>query len=72
MYGMAIAGFLIQDKSGRIRFFEETFLLADNQYESTSRNAFFYSSAMWTFFLMLEVLLEDCIPLLRPYPQLGK
>ena len=28
-YGMTIAGFLIQDELGKIRFFEETFLLAD-------------------------------------------
>ena len=28
-YGMTIAGFLIQDKSGRAWFFEETFLLTD-------------------------------------------
>ena len=32
-YGMAIAGFSIQDKSGRARFFEETFLLADTSME---------------------------------------
>ena len=32
-YGMAIAGFSIQDKSGRARFFEETFLLADTSIE---------------------------------------
>lgn len=32
-YGMAIAGFLIQDKLGKIRFFEETFLLADTSME---------------------------------------
>ena len=30
---MAIAGFSIQDKSGRARFFEETFLLADTSME---------------------------------------
>ena len=28
-YGIAIIGFLIQNKSGKARFFEETFLLAD-------------------------------------------
>ena len=28
-YGMTIAGFSIQDVLGKIRFFEETFLLAD-------------------------------------------
>ena len=32
-YGMAIAGFSIQDKLGRARFFEETFLLADTSME---------------------------------------
>lgn len=32
-YGMVIAGFSIQDKLGRIRFFEETFLLADTSME---------------------------------------
>ena len=32
-YGMAIAGFSIQDKSGRAQFFEETFLLADTSME---------------------------------------
>ena len=30
---MVIAGFLIQDKMGKIRFFEETFLLADTSME---------------------------------------
>ena len=29
-YGMTIAGFLIQDGLGKIRYFEETFLLAEN------------------------------------------
>ncbi len=28
-YGMALAGFSLQDSLGRVRFFEETFLLAD-------------------------------------------
>ncbi len=32
-YGMVLAGFSIQDKSGKIRFFEETFLLADTSME---------------------------------------
>ena len=32
-YGMAIAGFSIQDKSGKARFFEETILLADMSME---------------------------------------
>ena len=32
-YGMVIAGFSIQDKTGKIRFFEETFLLADTSME---------------------------------------
>ena len=30
---MVIAGFSIQDKTGKIRFFEETFLLADTSME---------------------------------------
>ena len=33
MYDMVIAGFSIQDKTGKIRFFEETFLLADTRME---------------------------------------
>ena len=32
-YGIAIAGFSIQDKSGKARFFEETFFLADTSME---------------------------------------
>ena len=32
-YGMVIAGFLIQDKTGKIQFFEKTFLLADTSIE---------------------------------------
>ena len=32
-YGIVIAGFSIQDKTGKIRFFEETFLLADTSME---------------------------------------
>ena len=32
-YGMVIAGFLLQDKLGRVWFFEETFLLADTSME---------------------------------------
>ncbi len=32
-HGMASARFLIQDSLGRVRFFEETFLLADTNME---------------------------------------
>lgn len=32
-YGMATAGFSVHDKLGRVRFFEETFLLADTSME---------------------------------------
>ena len=37
---MAIAGFSIQDKSGRARFFEETFLSADTSMEVVLRISF--------------------------------
>ena len=33
IYGIAIAGFSIQDKSGRAQFFEKTFLLANTSIE---------------------------------------
>ena len=33
MHGIVIVGFLIQDKLGKIRFFEGTFLLADTSIE---------------------------------------
>ena len=39
-YGMAIAGFLIQDKSGKAQFFEEIFLLADISIEVVLRMFF--------------------------------
>ncbi len=39
-YGMASAGFLVQDKLGRIRFFEETFLLADTSMEVVLKMSF--------------------------------
>ena len=32
-YGMVLAGFSVQDKLGRVWFFEETFLLADTSME---------------------------------------
>ncbi len=32
-YGMVLASFLLQDSLGRVRFFEETFLLADTSME---------------------------------------
>ena len=32
-YGMAIAGFQVQDKFGKARFFQETFLVADTSVE---------------------------------------
>ena len=39
-YGMTIAGFSIQDKLGRARFFEKTFLLADTSMEVVLRMPF--------------------------------
>ena len=32
-FGMVIAGFLLQDKLGKVRFFQETFLVADTRME---------------------------------------
>ena len=32
-FGMATAGFLLQDKLGKVRFFQETFLVADTRME---------------------------------------
>ena len=32
-FGMVIAGFSLQDKLGKVRFFQETFLVADTRME---------------------------------------
>ena len=40
IYGMTIAGFLIQNGLCKIRFFEETFLLADTSMEVVLRMPF--------------------------------
>ena len=37
---MVITGFLIQDKTSKIRFFEKTFLLADTSIEVILRMSF--------------------------------
>lgn len=40
-YGMAIAGFLVIDKFGQIRFFEESFLLAGINIQLVLKMSFF-------------------------------
>ena len=54
-YSMALAGFLLQDSLERVRFFEETFLLADTSVEVVLGMPF-HSLAMQTFSLMLGSL----------------
>ena len=69
-YGMVIAGFQVQDKLGRARFFQETFLVADTSMEVVFGMPFLTLSNA-------DVLLQKgnlpggFIPLQRPYLPLG-
>ena len=68
-YSMTIAGFSIQDKSGRARFFEETFLLADTSMKvvlgmsflalSNVNIQFDTESFMWRSYSAAEALLTN-------------
>ena len=40
IYGMVLAGFQVQDKLGKVQFFEKTFLLADTSMELVLRMLF--------------------------------
>lgn len=55
-YGMVIAGFSLQDSQGKVRFFEETFLLADTSMEVVLHNTqskITWQSALACFSLLL-------------------
>ena len=50
MVTMAIAGFLLQDKLGKVRFFQETFLVADTRTEMVwSWGCYFSPSVVQTY-----------------------
>ncbi len=55
-YGMASASFLLQDSLRRVRFFEETFLLADTSMEVVLRMPFLSPSNVDVEFAELEKL----------------
>ena len=63
---MVIARFLIQYKTGKIRFFEKTFLLADTRIKRVLRKPF-WLSVIQTFSFILKVLPGDPTVQSRPY-----
>ena len=44
-FGMVTAGFLLQDMLGKVRFFQETFLMADTRMEVVLRILFLILSS---------------------------
>ena len=66
-FGMVIADFQVEDKGGRPRFFQETFLVADTKFEvilgmpflklSNANVSFDEKTLMWKFYITSEALL---------------
>ena len=54
-YGMVIAGFQVEDKLGRARFFQETFLVADTSVEVVFGMPFLTLSKVKVHFAELEL-----------------
>lgn len=67
LYGIASAGFLLKDSLEKVRFFEETFLLADTNVEVVSRMTFVFlrnadfqfdtGKLTWRSYIVAEALL---------------
>lgn len=62
-YSMVLAWFSIQDKSERVRFFEETFLVTDISMELTLGMLFFYSATRISGFQKEVILPEKTTPI---------